>query len=149
MVATFFQLNHGPTTVASLPASFFSSIEQLVSFLVVGTLLGAMPFSITQTAHSRSTPRTFPNFTAVPLVNMRRLDPFSALPCRTIYAVLGRVFLEFLIPRLLKLDVKQLINMFERNMICCAAFGWHMLGIRDGHAENSLQAGMAHTMSTF
>jgi hypothetical protein len=62
-------------------------------------------------------------------VDVRRLDPFSTFACWTIYSILCGKFLELAIPGLLELDVKELIDMFKRNVIGRATFGRHMLWI--------------------
>lgn len=39
--------------------------------------------------------------------------------------------------------------MFQGNEVCGAASGWHVLGVRDGELEASLEARVAHPVAAF
>ena len=149
VIAPFFQLHHRPTIVASLPTSLFSCLEKSVRLLILRAILHAMPLAIAKTADLGRTPTAFPILLAIFSVYISRLDPFATSSGRTIYTILGGVFCKFRVPGLFKLVVKEPFDMFEWYVVGSAAFGGHVLGISDRKLEDTLQAGVAHAMTTF
>lgn len=88
-----------------------------------------MPFTVTKTAGFGLATAALPVFCSILLMDVRGLDPFAASASGAINSVLGREFLKFSIPGLLKVYIKQLINVFEGYMLRSAALGRHMLRI--------------------
>lgn len=84
MIAALLQLNHGPTIIASLPPSLFSGFEKLVCFFILRTVLHAVPFAVTETAHLSLTATAFAKLATVFFVYISWLDPF---PTATTWAV--------------------------------------------------------------
>jgi len=80
-------------------------------------------------------------------VYVRWFYPFTATFSRTVYAILGGIFLIFLIPFHFKLGIKQPIHVLEWYMVLCTAPRWHVLRVGNRHCEDSFQAIMAHMMT--
>lgn len=89
MITAFFQLDHSPTVVASLPACFFSCFKEAIRFFVLRTIFCAMPLSITQTADLGLAATAFTVLPSILFMDIARLDPLTASLSWTIYAVLG------------------------------------------------------------
>lgn len=99
-----------------------------------------MPFPITETADLCLASTTLAKFPPILLVNICGFDPFSASLSRAIYSILCRIFLKLSIPVLLKLNVKQFINMFKGYVICSTTLRWHVLWIVDRESKYSSKA---------
>lgn len=106
MVATFFQLDHGSTVVTSLPSCLLCSFKELVCLLVFGAIFGSMPFAVTLAADLGLTSSTLAVFSPVLPMHAPGSDPFATPSGRTIDTIFRRVFLEFLVPCLLEIDIK-------------------------------------------
>jgi hypothetical protein len=106
VIAAFFQLNHGPATVTSLPPCLLRCLKKSIRFLILRAVLRTMPFSITLTANLRLAPITFAIFYPILLVDIAGLDPFATSSSRAVYPILRSVFLEFAVPIFLKIDIK-------------------------------------------
>ncbi len=89
VVAAFFQFDHSPTVIASLPACFFSFLKKAVSFFVLWTILCAVPLSITNAADLRLATTAFPILLSILFVYISRLNPFATSPSWTVYTVFG------------------------------------------------------------
>jgi hypothetical protein len=72
-------------------------------------------------------------------VHIGRLDPLAAALRWTVKAVLCCVFLVLCVPQDLELVVKEVIDVFEWDVVLVAAFGRHMLRILDGHSEDAAE----------
>jgi len=96
-----------------------------------------MPLAIAQNAHFQLAASTFTILSAVFLMNISWLDPLTAATAWTIYPILSCIFLILPVPVLLKIDIKQALNMFQRYMVCSTAFRWHMLRISNGKLKYS------------
>ncbi len=77
---------------------------------------------------------------------MRWLDPFATFLARTIDAVFGVIFLVLAIPVYFEFEIEELVNVFERDVLVCTAFWWHMLRVIYGHFEDALEAVVTHSM---
>ena len=88
-----------------------------------------MPLAIAKATNLYLATTALPILLPIFLANTFRFNPFTAASRRAIYPILGRVLLELPIPRPLKVYIEQLLNVFERYVVCSAAFGWHMLWI--------------------
>ena len=106
MVAALLQLDHSPTVVTPLPPSLLGSLKNSVGFFILRAILVAMPFSITNATHLRSTSATFTIFLSILTMYIPRLNPFTASSSRAVNSVLCGVFLEFLVPQFLEVVVK-------------------------------------------
>lgn len=107
-----------------------------------------MQFAITLNTNLSRTPAALaelPSVTAT--ANILWSDELAAGPFRTVDSVSGRVLDEFLVPVLFEGPVKKLFHMFQGDDVCGAAFGWHVLGVRDGELEASLEARVAHPVA--
>jgi hypothetical protein len=89
VIAAFFQFDHSPTVVTSLPACFFSCFEEEIRFFILWTILCTMPFPITQTADLRLAATALPVLLPILFMDIARLDPLTTPPGWTIYAILG------------------------------------------------------------
>lgn len=89
VIAAFFQLDHSPTVVASLPTCFFCCFKEAIRFFILWTILRAVPLSITQTADLCLATTAFSVLLPILFVNITRLDPFATSLSWTIYTVLG------------------------------------------------------------
>jgi hypothetical protein len=63
-------------------------------------------------------------------------------------AIFGGIFLILPVPEFLESDIKELVNMLQRNVVSHATFRRHMRRILDRHLENAFEAVMAHPMPT-
>lgn len=129
MITALLQFYHCPTAVTSLPASFLRCVEKFVGLFVLRAFATAMPLSIAQAANLCSTTTTLAILPTISLVDVRRLDPLSTSTCWTIDPVLCGELLELAIPSLLEFDIEKFVDVFEGNMVGCAAFRRHMLRI--------------------
>ena len=80
-------------------------------------------------------------------VDMRWLDPFTAMRCWAIDAILRVVLLVLSVPENLELATKQIVNMLQRNVIICTASRRHVSWVFDRHLEHSYQAVVTHAMT--
>ena len=152
MVAAFLQFNRGGAVEAALPALLFSDLGETLRGLVFRTFTTCMPFTIASAADFGPATAAFPVFAAAVRtargvqVDIRGFDPFATSSCGTVDAVLGSVLLVLLIPFLLELCIKELLDVFQRNVVLSTAFGRHMLRVSNGQREYSPQTGVAHAM---
>jgi hypothetical protein len=106
VVTAFFQFDHSPTAVTSLPTRLLRCFEKSVRLLIFWTILDAVPLPIAKAAYLCLTPTALPIFLTVLLMYVARLDPFATSSSRTIYTILGRIFRKLCVPVLLKFVVK-------------------------------------------
>lgn len=94
---------------------------------------------------------TFATLSVLPPVtaaaNVLWSDEIAAAAFGTVDSSPGGVLDELFVPILFEGPVKKLLHMFQGNEVCGAAFGWHVLGIRDGELEASLEARVAHPVA--
>lgn len=90
-----------------------------------------MPFPIAQATHFRLTAPTLAIFPTILFMHVPWLNPLPTTTSRTVNAVLSRELLEFAVPVLLEVDVKEFLDVLKRDMVSGAAFRWHVLGIVD------------------
>lgn len=152
MVTALLQLNHSLTPITPLPALILGLRQQLNRLLVFGTIPRAMPLAITSHTHLGLTLPTLPVL-AVRVVgvvaDVLGLDELVAALGRAVDAVAGRVLDELLVPRLFEVVVKKPVYMFQGDVVCGAAFGWHVLGVGEGQFEASLEAVLTHPVAAF
>lgn len=79
-------------------------------------------------------------------MNMGGLDPLTAAARRAVYAVLRGVFLIFLVPGLLELEIEEAVYVLEGNVVGGAAFGRHVLGVGDRQGKDAAETGVAHAV---
>ncbi len=94
-----------------------------------------MPAAVALRAHFGLAARAFPVFTACIGaagdigVDVGRFDPFAAATLGAVQPVLGGIFLVFLVPFHLELQVEEFVDMFEGDVFGgIAAPGRHVLG---------------------
>ena len=102
-----------------------------------------MPFTVTGRTNLGLATGTLAIF-AAPVKTARgidmdvgRLDPFATATSGAVDTVFGGVFLVFLVPFHFEFCVEELLNVFEGNVIGCAALWRHMGWICNGHGENA------------
>ena len=138
MVTALLQLNSGGAVETALPAFFLGNFGKTLRGFVFGTFATCMPLAITSAANLGSTPATFSvlaasiGATRCIKVNVRRLDPFATASSRAIDAILGGIFLIFLIPFHLKFRIEKFLNVLQWYMVLCAAFWRHVLRVSNG-----------------
>ncbi|KAL8711265.1 MAG: hypothetical protein Q9225_007143 [Loekoesia sp. 1 TL-2023] len=152
VVAAFLQLHRRAAVVAALPSFLLGNFDELSRRVISGADATAMPAAVAGDADFRPTSRTFsvspPRVSAAAGINVdiSRFDPFAASTRRTIEAVLGGVFLVFLIPFHFEFGVEELVNVFEGDVVGGAASWGHVLGIGEGKGEDASEAGVTHAV---
>ncbi len=135
MIATFLQLNHRPTVITPLPARLLGRLEQTIGVLVFRAFIRPMPLPITKTADLGFAATARPKLLPMLFVDILGFYPFPTMLSWTIDSILGGIFLEFSIPRSLKIIIKQFVHMFQGYMIGGAAFWRHMLWVSNREPE--------------
>lgn len=79
-------------------------------------------------------------------MNVGGLDPLAAAALGAVDPVLRGVFLIFLVPCLLKLEVEEAVYVLEGDVFGGAAFRRHVLGIRDRQGEDAAETVVAHAV---
>jgi hypothetical protein len=139
MIATLFELNHGLAVVATLPSLLFSHIDKSLSLWIFGALAAGVHLVVAQRANFCLAFRAATVLATLELVHIGRLDPLATVFRRTVEAVLCRILLILCVPQNLELIVKEVVNVFERDVVLVAAFGRHMYRILDGHGEDAAE----------
>lgn len=80
-------------------------------------------------------------------MDVGRLNPFAAAFLRAVQSVRGFVFLILLVPEKFEAVIEQGVDVLERNVVCCAAFGRHVSGVSGGEDEDSAEAAVAHAVT--
>jgi len=88
-----------------------------------------MPFAVTLAADLGLTSTTLAVLSSVLLMHAPGLDPFATPSGGTINTIFGRVLLEFLVPGLFEVDIKQPFDMLKRNVVRSTTFRRHMLWV--------------------
>lgn len=88
-----------------------------------------MPLAVTQTTHLRLASATLAILLTSFSMYLRRSYPLTASLGRAVYSVFCGVFRVLLVPHHLELRVKQVVDMFERDVVRGTAFRWHMLWV--------------------
>lgn len=100
-----------------------------------------MPFAAAVHTSLGCASRAFSVFLAiVGVANVLWTNKLTATASGAVDAVAGRKLYKFLVPILFEILVKEALNVFEGDIVCGAAFGWHVLGISDGEFKASLEA---------
>ena len=146
MIAALLELNHCRAAVALLPPLLPGSVDELFGRWILRTVTRRVSFVVADSTHLGAAPLAFADLPAAFSRDMTRLDPFATILPYAINPVLGFVFLELAIPRLLELLVEELVHMFQVDVIVCATARRHMRWIGDGHFEYSLKTRMTHAV---
>ena len=80
-------------------------------------------------------------------VDVGGLDPLAAAFGGAVEPVGGRVFLVFLVPLPLELEVEELVDVLQGDVLGGAAGGGHVRGVGDGQGEDAAEAGVAHAVA--
>ena len=148
MVAALLELNHSLAAVTSLPPAFLRLLQKPVCVLVPGTAPGAMPFSVARIADLGMAAAALGKLASVNIaVDVLGLDPLPATPRRTVDAVPGGKLSVLLVPLLFEARVEQPLDVLQRDVVCRAASGRHVLRISYRQSEALLQARVAHAMA--
>ena len=150
MVAAFVQLDHGLALVTALPTLFFCLSKEFVDGIVFWTVESLVPPVAAPCADLGITVRAACILAPVALsLDLRRSDEMSTSSGRTIQPVLSGILCEFGIPISLEMVVKEPLSMPDLDGVLSAAFWRHMCSIFDRQGESSLDAGIAHPVTTF
>ena len=104
VVTAFFQFDGGFAVVTALPAFLFGDPDELLGRCVFRTFARGMPSIVAEAADFGSTSLAFAVLPAMVRtttcisVYICRLDPLAAFSSGAVDAILGRVFLIFLVP---------------------------------------------------
>ena len=104
VVTAFFQFDGGFAVVTALPAFLFGDPDEFLGRCVFGTFARGVPSVVAEAADFGSTSLTFTVLPAMVRtttcisVDICRLDPLAAFSSGAVDAILGRVFLIFLVP---------------------------------------------------
>lgn len=137
MVASLFKLDHGRTIEAALPAFLLSDFNEYLCCRIFRTLSRSVHLVVAYTAYPCPASFTFPHLATILKVDMVRFYPLATMTSRAVDTVPSSILLEFSVPGLFELLVKELINMLQRNVLGSAAFWWHVSGILDRHCKNA------------
>lgn len=146
VVAALFQLDHSRAVEAFLPSLLLGRINELLRGWILGTIAGRMCFIVTNGADFGTATFAFANFPAMFDCDMAWLDPVATVAADAVDPVLGLILEKLPVPCLLELLAKELVNMFQVDVIVCATSRRHMCRIGDGHLEDTPQTRVAHSM---
>ena len=152
MIAPLLQLHGRATVETPLPPLLLRNLRKSCRGFVLRTLFPRMPAAVTCTAHLLAASRALPILPA-PVraaagidMNVGGLDPLAAAACGAVDPVLRGVFLIFLVPGLLELEIEEAVYVLEGDVVGGAAFGRHVLGVGDGQSEDAAETGVAHAV---
>lgn len=141
MIAALLQLHYSLAPEASLPSLVLGLSQESYRFLVLRTIPCTMPLPITPYTDLGLTPRAPAVLPPVlGMVDILGADELVAAALDAVDTILGGVLDELLVPCLFELIVKQFVHVFQGDVVCGAAPGRHVLGVRDRQLEASLEA---------
>jgi hypothetical protein len=150
VITAFFELNHGIAFIAALPAFLFSLRDQPRNLRVFRTVGGLVHAAGAERAGFSLAFGTGSVFAAGGGVEVRGTDPDAAAGVGAVDSVFGVVFVEFLVVLHLEFEVEQILHVREWYMLIRVAATWRHVGwICDCHAEDSAEAGVAHSVTAF
>jgi hypothetical protein len=131
MVATFSKLYHLSTVVAPFPALLFAEFKDSLCVFIVVTFSPSVPLHVAFFTDFRLACLALPDFSAshFVLADVLGLYPNATTLLGTVQSILSSVFCKFPVPENLEFDIEDLVNMFQRNLLFCAAPRWHELWI--------------------
>ena len=144
VVAAVLQFDGGATVEAFLPAFPLGYLDEFLCCGILGTFAPGVPFAVAGAADFCAAASAFPVLSssvrsaACIRVDLRRFDPFPAASLGTVDAVLGCVFLVFLVPFSFERVSEELVDMFERDVGFSATCWGHVLGVGCGKYEDTL-----------
>lgn len=101
---------------------------------------------ITYRADGKLALRTRANFPPTLNVHVFGLNPLATPLLGAVYPILACPLFEFPVPISFEFIVEQRLNVLEGYVLLCAAARRHMRRVFDAHFEDSLEAGMAHSV---
>lgn len=110
------------------------SLEELEHFRILRAILITMCPTITRHTDSECALLAMPDV----VLDMLRLDPFTAVDTRAVYPIRCRKLEVLGIPQFLILVRQEILDVLQRDMVWCAAFRWHVSRIRQGKNKESL-----------
>jgi hypothetical protein len=148
VVATFFQLDHSITAVASLPSFLLRLLDQLRNLRILWTVCGLVHLVVAKRTYFGLASGTMSNLSALGIaMNVRRLDPLATFWERAVYPIFSVILLILAVPKNLEFEVEQLVDVLKRDVVFSAAAWRHMRWVLDRHIEHSLQAIMTHSVT--
>lgn len=152
VVAALLQLDHGGAVEAALPALLLGDLCEARCGFVFRALATRVPAAVTRRADFCFATRTAAIFAAGVGpgrvgVDVRGLDPLATAFGGAVDAVVGGVFLVFLVPLHLELQVKELLDVLQGDMVAGAASRRHVRRVGYRHGEYATEAGVAHAVA--
>jgi hypothetical protein len=147
VVAAFFELDHGRTTVASLPALLLGNFDECFRLRILRTVPRDVHFLRTYAAHPCFALLAPPDFPTILNLDIVRFDPGAASPSRAIYSVLRLEFSISAVPQFFELLIEELVHVFQVDVLIRTTSRRHVSRVLDGHGEDALEARMAHAVS--
>lgn len=111
-----------------------------------------MPPSVARAANFCAAAAAFPKFTSAGRapggveVDIGGLNPLAAAAGGAVDAILSGIFLVLLIPLHFETEIEKFVDVFQGDVVGGAAFGWHVLRVRDGEGEDAAEACVAHAV---
>lgn len=146
VVTSFSPLHESTAAVATLPSFGFSLLDQLRDLRVFRTISRFVHLVVTECADFCPASGALCVLSSLRGVYVSRLYPFATFESWTVDSVLRMILLVLTVPEDLELGIEQLIDMLERNVLVCAALGWHMDRILYRHFKDTLETVVAHPM---
>lgn len=150
VITAFFEFNHGLAPEATLPTLVLGLCHKSYRILILGAVPTVMPPAVA--AHTNLGPTLAALAILSPVVGVTNIlgaDELAASLLGTVNAVAGRVLDEFLVPGPLEFVVKKAVHVFQGDGSRGAALGRHVLWVRNGQLEASLEARVAHPVAAF
>lgn len=150
VIAAFLKFDHGLAPEATLPTLVLGLCHKPYRILILGAVPTAMPpavaahtnLSLTLVALAKLSP-------VVGVADVLGADELAAALLGAIDAVAGRVLDVLFVPGLLEFVVKKAVHVFQGDGGRGAALGRHVLRVRNGQLEASLEARVAHPVAAF
>lgn len=150
VIAAFLQFDHGLAPEATLPTLVLGLRHKPYRILILGAVPTTMPPAVT--AHTNLGPALVALAELSPVVGLTDVlgaDELAAALLGAVDAVAGRILDELLVPVPLEFVVKKAVHVFQGDGGRGAALGRHVLRVRNGQLEASLEARVAHPVAAF
>ena len=152
VVAAFLELDGGGAVEAALPAGLLCDLDELLRRGVLGALAARVPFVVAGAADFGLAPLASAVFPAAVGAaagvdgDVGGFDPGAATLCGAVDAVLGGVLLELSVPFPFEGIVEELFDVFQVDVLFCAAGRGHVLRVRYREVEDAAEAFVAHAV---
>lgn len=150
VIAAFFKFDHGLASEAPLPTRILGLCHEPYRVLIFGAVPTAMPPAVA--AHTDLGLALIAFAELLPVVcvtNVLGADELAAALLGAINTVAGRELDVLFVPVPLEFVVKKAFHVFQGDGGRGAALGRHVLWVRNGQLEASLEARVAHPVAAF